>query len=686
MSSKRGTRRGSVRREDPTYSPGSSTFVLHRFTPRAMIPMSGRVHACTTRSSTPVVYSQNCCNALLKQCTGRRLSQEPDFPGPETRLQRRLGSASLSPVRSPSRRPATPDERQLHQSLREASVSVSGSPSKGRRSSRLDNARSTATPSPPIQHTISSASTPAAPTLNPAITTDESSPVVPQQSKNNSSFWRYPRLPLLGSRANGTSPNLSSPQNQDPSDNESTISWITERHIHRDDLQRTKADSYREELQGRNITAPPRRLSGLTFANDTIHERPKSESPVRQTAPARTLISTTAVQDYADEDSAGEPTPPSSAEQSFVFVDRPRRPAAFIPDTSRFKIDWTTIITILVAISALTLSYLGYQFAPVYPLNHRPGNYSGLNATEGRIVRQLSNEVDKLESQLLSMSKDMQRIKTEKVVEHVTAIQPTTPEITRRINFLSLGMGTVVDLSLTSPSIGPRKTLFRRLYENISGHQLPRPNPPEVALESWDDVGDCWCSASWKDGQAQLTVLLGQRAVPEEVVVEHLPAGASPNPGVAPRDMELWAQFKPHHGHHTSAAPVTSEMPKTASHSGWFRPAFLKSKSTASSSSAVPDFVPSSRSSLLDVIMSILHRAYPSEPETSFSNDPLLGPCFFRIGRWQYDRDGDAVQHFPLDAVIDLPTLRVDKVIFRVTSNWGANHTCLYRLKMHGHL
>lgn len=618
---------------------------------------------------------------------GRNLSQEPDFPRPETRSQRRLGSASISPVRSPLRRAATPDEKQLHQSLREASLSVSGSPSKGRRNANLESARSTATPSPPIQHTISSTSTPAAPTLNPAITTDESSPVVRQQPKSNSSFWRYPRLPLLGSRANITSPDLKSPRDEDSFDNESTISWITERQIHRDELQRTKTDAYREELHGRNITAPPRRLSGLTFANDTIHERPNSESPVRHTAPARTLISTTAVQDYAAEDSAGEPTPPSSAEQSFAFEDRPRRPATSIPDVSRFKIDWTAIITILVAIFALGMCYLGYQYAPVYPLSPGPGNYSGLNATEGRIVRQLSSEVDKLESQLLSMSKDMHRIKTERVVEHVTAIQPTTPEVTRRINLLSLGMGTVVDLSLTSPSVGPRRTFFRRLYEKIPGRQLPRPNPPETALERWDDVGDCWRSASWKGGQAQLAVLLGQRAVPEEVVVEHIPASASPDPGVAPRDMELWAQFKPHHGHHTStAAAVTSEAPQTSSQPGWFRPAFLKSKPASSSSSSASDLGPSSLSSLLDTIMSSLHRAYPSEPETSFSNDPLLGPCFFRVGKWQYDRDGDAVQHFPLNAVIDLPTLRVDKVIFRVTSNWGANHTCLYRLKLHGHL
>lgn len=85
--------------------------------------------------------------------------------------------------------------------------------------------------------------------------------------------------------------------------------------------------------------------------------------------------------------------------------------------------------------------------------------------------------------------------------------------------------------------------------------------------------------------------------------------------------------------------------------------------------------------------MDTLRQAYPREPETAYSDDPLLGPSFYRVGRWQYDINGENhVQRFSLDAVIDIPALRVDKVVFRVKSNWGAENTCLYRLRLYGHL
>jgi SUN domain-containing protein 1/2 len=39
------------------------------------------------------------------------------------------------------------------------------------------------------------------------------------------------------------------------------------------------------------------------------------------------------------------------------------------------------------------------------------------------------------------------------------------------------------------------------------------------------------------------------------------------------------------------------------------------------------------------------------------------------------------VQTFMLDAATTQP---VDQVMVRVTENWGADHTCIYRVRFHG--
>jgi Sad1 / UNC-like C-terminal len=578
-------------------------------------------------------------------------------------------------------RATTPDARQLHETLRAASESPTKEMGRGR------SVHSSATPSPPVQRTISTASTPSAPSLNPAIATDEND-ALEQQSDRGFSFFRYPRLSSMGFGRKPASPALSSQTNDDPFDGDSVVSWQLERELHRDDIQRTRPDvAYPEAskaAEGRNIRAPPRRLSGLTW-NDTTHsdntrsldvsamnddshdshevedshdshevedshdsqDEVKDDPHEVETAPAKTVISTAVHRESAESVS----TRPSTADQP-VTPDRHRRlPTFTVQPNTKGGSKWPFIITILTALALLaaTAYSLKDRFEP-NPFAHQPKPYHPINTTDGRIITQLSNEVDKLGVQISAVSQDVHRLTYEQrqMVDQVTIVSPV-PADEPRINFLSPGLGTRVDPLLTSPSIGTRRTLPRRLYESLSGNHIPLPNPPEAALETWDEIGDCWCSAPGKEGQAQLALTLGQRAILDEVVVEHIPASASPDPSVAPREMELWARFKPFHGQHAPPAP-------------------------------------SSLSSLLDAIVKTLRQAYPSDMETAYSNDRLLGPSYFRLGKWEYDQAGDAVQHFALNALIDDPALRVDKVVLRVKSNWGGNHTCLYRVRLHGHV
>lgn len=583
---------------------------------------------------------------------------------------------------------------------------------------------SSVTPSPPVQRTISSRSTPAPPSLNPAITTENEN--LEQQTDRGFSFFRYPRLPSIGFGRKAASIVLSSPQGEDSlfNDNASVISWQLERELHRDNLQRTKPEPETSSYvipprEGRNIRKPPRRLSGLTWTNDTTHsaennttnhngdnvkddeeerdeeeeEDRKSELSDVRTAPARTVISTNIARDSADVSVTGS-SRPTSADQ-FAPVDRPRQPPLFKEQHDRIKeTRWLLFLltmTLFVTIFAI-MTYFLTGHLDAADLFSQQSAYPTLNATERNLVSQISKGMAQLENEISVVSQDVIRLKheQEKVVGLVTIISPL-PEIEQRINFLSLGLGTRVDRKLTSPSVGIRRTLPRRLYESLGGKRLPEPNPPETALEAWDDVGECWCGAPSKagQGQLQLALQLGQRAILDEVVVEHISASASPDPSVAPREMELWAQFKPFRGQQPPK-PTETETAFTSEtvnkKRGWFGLFHSSTASSSSSSSSSSKPFPSSLSSVLDSILKTLQQAYPSDLETAYANDHLLGPTYFRLGKWEYDRAGSAIQHFALDALIDYPMLRVDKVVIRVKSNWGGNHTCLYRVKVHGHV
>ncbi|KAI1994989.1 Mitochondrial fission protein [Ophidiomyces ophidiicola] len=88
-----------------------------------------------------------------------------------------------------------------------------------------------------------------------------------------------------------------------------------------------------------------------------------------------------------------------------------------------------------------------------------------------------------------------------------------------------------------------------------------------------------------------------------------------------------------------------------------------------------------------DDILSTLRLVYPNEPETAYSLDEDLGRSFYRIGKFQYNINAKQnIQKFQLDVVIDLPDIRAKKAVVRIKSNWGSSNTCLYRVKLHGHV
>ncbi|KAE8155684.1 hypothetical protein BDV40DRAFT_283119 [Aspergillus tamarii] len=659
---------------------------------------------------------------------GRRVAQDRDFDRPHmnTRSRRQSISASLSPVRR-SRREPTPDQLQLLDSLREATMSPNPN---GR-----DHAeQSTPTPTPPIPHTLSTASSPATESLTnpkyPVLTTDQLYP---------SPLLRY------GSPARNVV-SLSSPNFATSIDNESVISWNVERDIHEDDLQRTRPNGYLDGPHGKNITAPPRRFSGFAFAQEPIEEvdEPttqlsisKSRSPEAATAdiqPKPEPLSESEMvpspepmpepepepepelepEPESEREPEPEPMPPrapapasripsktelSSAPTRTIIPSNPIRETSFDESTYESTYESTsplreriksnvrsvgnaavgfqkglsvraTILAVLTAAFIFTACFFGEQISSVSSsIGSRLPFYGGpsrdLNATALQAVHGLSNQVVRLGEEVSSLSKEVDVIRSE--VEHIpapsTIVQPIpAQQETPKTNFLSIGMGVLVDPYNTSPTSGRSAGLLQKLQSQFWSRDSQRqPEPPLAALTPWQDVGECWCSKP-RFGMSQLTLYLGRDIVPEEVVVEHIPKGASIRPEVAPRDMELWAQFQ----------IVDESNPDS----------FSSSPNSPRKSGML-----SEQSSLHDHIIDTLRLAYKGEPEGAYSNDELLGPSFYRVGQWTYDlHASNHIQKFELDAIIDVPAIRVNKVAFRIRSNWGGNDTCLYRLKLYGHI
>ncbi|KAH8728735.1 UNC-like C-terminal-domain-containing protein [Phaeosphaeriaceae sp. PMI808] len=187
-------------------------------------------------------------------------------------------------------------------------------------------------------------------------------------------------------------------------------------------------------------------------------------------------------------------------------------------------------------------------------------------------------------------------------------------------NYFSLGLGARIDPTLTSATFLNNPHFFANAARKLA--LVPPRNPPKVALEKWEEPGDCWCAApNPVNGQAQLAVTVARPLFPTQVTIEHVPMSMMPAKKVttAPRNIELW---------------VETDQPA--------------------------------------------HYQY-AHRDGVCQNGPAGWTC---LGSFTYNIHGsNHRQTFDLDARSSVPVI---KAMLRVTSNWGANHTCLYRVRLHG--
>jgi SUN domain-containing protein 1/2 len=191
----------------------------------------------------------------------------------------------------------------------------------------------------------------------------------------------------------------------------------------------------------------------------------------------------------------------------------------------------------------------------------------------------------------------------------------------QKANYFSLGLGAVIVPALTSATFLDDPTPYAFFKRRLP---LSRHrNPPKAALDKWEEPGDCWCAAPnpSKNGQTQLTVALPRPVFPQQVTVEHLPMTMMP-------------------GKKVTTAPRTIELWVETDQSAEYQ---------------------------------YSHR------EGSCSEGPAGWTC---LGSFKYNiHASNHQQTFDLDAQSSVP---VSKAMLRVTSNWGADHTCLYRVRLHG--
>lgn len=200
--------------------------------------------------------------------------------------------------------------------------------------------------------------------------------------------------------------------------------------------------------------------------------------------------------------------------------------------------------------------------------------------------------------------------------------------LANQVNFFAIGSGAVIDPTYTSPMWRiPAKPLKSKAWMQRDGYKS---QPALNALQHWTDEGQCFCTG--KDRNT-LSILLSRDITPQHLVVEHILPGATLDPDAMPREIEVWAYFE--------------ELNLRESISSW---------STAQ---------------------------FPDTPE-----EKTLNSGFVKIGHFVYRQqntgDKRGMQLFKLSSELAGLGAVSHHVVIRAVSNYGADHTCFYRLRLFG--
>ena len=224
-----------------------------------------------------------------------------------------------------------------------------------------------------------------------------------------------------------------------------------------------------------------------------------------------------------------------------------------------------------------------------------------------------------------------------------------TSEIHPQINWFEIGQGAIIDPYLSSPSFVAKDdfslTAYFTALFTLQQH-APAPAPfsraPAEALTHWNDGGlDRWCAPSSR-GKLQLTVLTARPIAPKQLMVEHIAKGATIFVGMAPREIELWADIgDPEAFFNLERAILASD----------------------------PSLDPSS-----------------TQSDKELASSQALPSTFLPVARFYYDiNSNQAIQSFNVPFDLAAMGIKSSRFAVRANSNWGSyDATCINRLRLHG--
>lgn len=220
-------------------------------------------------------------------------------------------------------------------------------------------------------------------------------------------------------------------------------------------------------------------------------------------------------------------------------------------------------------------------------------------------------------------------------------------ELLTQKNYFSTIRGAIIDPKLTSATYDWRIAKDSTNYFSWGSnreHPVFRPGgkysgipfAPSIALEKWEEDGECWCAGHKEDTHTvDLSIFTAEVVIPQYLTVEHIDRDSTFDPDSMPKDIEFWIKGP---GDKTQRSLVEWSKKKWAE--------------------------------------------APTGPDLR-----LTEKGFVKVGQFEFDsgtgKGGTQVFKLP-NELVDFG-VQTEQVLVRAKSNYGASdHTCFYRLRLFG--